>query len=125
MGAGGRRHRPLSQPPAPDHEGFVGGWLLDDDIQLVAYDAAANLESSRYDPINGMEPVYVGPGLQLREDGHIYIRLAPNPHDLTDAQGNVMAPVPVDPDPNHNRLAIFFAGTLFQLTAPVTCSSKM
>jgi hypothetical protein len=99
----------------PDHEGFVGGWLLDDDIQLVAYDAAANLESSRYDPINGMEPVYVGPGLQLREDGHIYIRLAPNPHDLTDAQGNAMTPVPVDPDPNHNRLAIFFAGTLFRL----------
>lgn len=99
----------------PDHEGFVGGWLLDDDVQLVAYDSSANLESSNYGPLDGTTPVYVGPGLQLQDDGHVYIRLAPNPHDLTDAQGNPMAPVPADPDPNHNRLAIFFASVIFRL----------
>ncbi len=99
----------------PDHEGFVGGWLLDDDVQLVAYDATANLESTSFGPIDGMAPVYVGPGLQLRDDGYVYIRLAPNPHDLTDAEGNPLAPAPVDPDPNHNRLAIYFAAALFRL----------
>jgi hypothetical protein len=57
----------------------------------------------------------MGPGLQLRKDGHIYIRLDYNPNDLTDAAGNPLAPTPSDIDPNHNRIAVTFSRFLFRL----------
>ena len=93
----------------------VGAWLLDDDVQLVEYESAENLESTNYGPLEGLQPFYMGPGLQLRSDGHIYIRLAYNPHDLTDAAGNPIVPVPTDINPNHNRLTVFFSDHIFAM----------
>lgn len=94
---------------------FVRAWLVDDDIQLVEYESATNLESTNYGPLNGLAPFYMGPGLQLRRDGHIYIRLVYNPNDLTDASGNPMAPTPIDINPNNNSLSVFFAPYIFLL----------
>jgi hypothetical protein len=94
---------------------FVRAWLVEDDVQLVEYESAQNLESTNYGPLNGLEPLYMGPGLQLRSDGHIYIRLAYNPNDLTDAAGNPIAPTPIDINPNNNKLAVFFSQYIFML----------
>ncbi len=94
---------------------FVRAWLVDDDVQLVEYESAENLESTNYGPLNKLAPIYMGPGLQLRSDGHIYIRLVYNPNDLTDAAGNPIAPTPEDVDPNHNRIAVSFSQYLFRL----------
>ena len=94
---------------------FVRAWLVDDDVQLVEYESAENLESTNYGPLNGLEPFYMGPGLQLRSDGHIYIRLVYNPNDLTDVSGNPIAPTPIDIDPNNNKLAVFFSNYIFLL----------
>ncbi len=87
--------------------GFVRAWLVDDDVQLVEYEVEANMESTNYGPLNGMQPFYMGPGVQLRGDGHIYIRLQYNPNDLTDPSGQPIDPTPIDTDPNHNRIAVF------------------
>jgi hypothetical protein len=94
---------------------FVRAWLVDDDVQLVEYEAAENLASTNFGPLNGLEPLYMGPGLQLRSDGHLYIRLVYNPNDLTDASGKPIAPIPADTNPNHNNLAVFFSNYLFLL----------
>ncbi len=99
----------------PKDLNFVRAWLVDDDIQLVEYESAANLESTNYGPLRGMNPFYMGPGLQLRSDGRIYLRLVYNPHDLTDASGQAIIPTPVDINPNHNRLAVFTSDYLFLL----------
>ena len=102
-----RTVQPFASGLAPQ---FVGGWLLDDDVQLVQYDRTDCLESTNYSTINGMDPVYIGPGVQLRADGHAYIRLetrvadAPLPPDL-----------PADPDPRNNRIALFEADLLLSL----------
>ncbi len=107
----------LYRSQQPFLEGFdsVRAWLVDDDVQLVEYESAENLASTNYGPLNGLEPFYMGPGLQLGSDGHIYIRLVYNPNDLTDASGNPIAPTPSDIDPNHNSLAVFFADYIFLL----------
>jgi hypothetical protein len=94
---------------------FVRAWLVNDDVQLVEYDSAENLESVNYGPLNGLESFYMGPGLQLRSDGRIYIRLVYNPNDLTDASGNPIAPTPIDINPNHNKLAVSFSNYVFLL----------
>ena len=94
---------------------FVGAWLLDDDIRLVTYDVAANLESTNYGPVNGYDPIYQGPGIQLRDDGHLYIRLTQNPNDLIDPNGDPIDPIPADVDPNHNAISVFFSSVLFYL----------
>jgi hypothetical protein len=96
---------------------FVRAWLVDDDVQLVEYESAENLESRHYGPLDGLAPFYMGPGLQLRNDGHIYIRLAYNPNDLTDASGEPIAPTPTDSNPNNNSLAVSFATHIFLLDA--------
>jgi len=93
----------------------VRAWLLDYDSQIVQYAAAANLESTNYGPVSGTTPLYIGPGLQRRSDGRIYIRLQYNPNDLTDAKGNALQPVPVDTDPGNNRIAVYSASTLMKL----------
>jgi hypothetical protein len=93
----------------------VRAWLIDDDRQLVEYDSAANLEATNYDVVDGFKPFYMGPGVQLRDDGHVYIRLQYNPNDLTDVSGRSIAPTPRDADPNHNRIAIFTAEYLIAL----------
>jgi hypothetical protein len=108
-------HLYRSQRTFVDGFDFVRAWLVDDDVQLVEYDSAENLESTSYGPLNGLEPFYMGPGLQLRSDGHIYIRLVYNPNDLTDASGNLIAPTPVDINPNHNKLAVSFSNYIFLL----------
>lgn len=94
---------------------FVRAWLVDDDVQLVEYETAANLASTNYGPLDGMAPFYMGPGVQLRNDGRVYIRLVYNPNDLRDAAGRPLAPTPRDVNPNHNRLAVFFSSYLFRL----------
>jgi hypothetical protein len=95
--------------------GFVRAWLIDDDVQLLEYESAANLESTHYGPLNRLEPIYVGPGVQLRDDGHIYIRLVYNPHDLSDVAGKPIAPIPSNIDPNQNRIAVSFSEYLLRL----------
>lgn len=99
----------------PEEYEFVRAWLIDDGVQLVEYAAAENLEATHYGPLNGMKPTYVGPGLQWRSDGHLYIRLTYNPNDLTDAAGNPITPIPQNVDPNHNRIAVFFSSYLLRL----------
>lgn len=94
---------------------FVHAWLPVDDIQLVEYEVADNLESTNYGPLNGMDPFYMGPGVQLRADGHIYIRLEYNPNDLTDSAGNPIDPTPLDVNPNNNPITISTTQDLLQL----------
>lgn len=94
---------------------FVSAWLVDDDVQLVEYEVEENLESTNYGPLNGMEPFYMGPGVQLRDDGHIYIRLQYNPNDLTDPSGNPIDPTPIDTNPNNNRIAVSTSKHIFLL----------
>lgn len=93
----------------------IQAWLVDDDVQLIEYESAANLESTNYGPLNNMEPIFVGPGIQLRPDGRIYIRLQNNPNDLTDASGNPIAPIPTDPNPNNNSIAVFSSNYILLL----------
>ena len=99
----------------PEEFDFVRAWLVDDDVQLVEYESAENLESTNYGPLDGLLPFYMGPGLQLRSDGHIYIRLVYNPHDLTDGSGNPIVPTPLDVNPNNNNIAVFFSKNIFVL----------
>ena len=94
---------------------FVRAWMVDDDIQLVEYSSQANLESTYYGPVSGLTPIYEGPGIQLRSDGHIYIRLQYNPNDLTDSSGKSISPKPSDTNPNNNRIAVFSSGDIFSL----------
>ncbi len=92
---------------------WVRAWLLGDDKQLVEYESTANIESTNYGPVDGNKSIYLGPGIQLRDDERLYIRLQYNPNDLTDADGNRLRPVPADVDPNSNRISVFFAERLF------------
>jgi hypothetical protein len=108
-------HLYRSRQTFPTDTEVVRAWLVDEDVQLVEYESAENLESTHYGPLNGLAPLYLGPGVHLRADGHLYIRLAPNPLDLTDSTGAPIAPVPADPDPNHHRLAVFFSNYLLKL----------
>jgi hypothetical protein len=94
---------------------FVRGWLIDDDVQLVDYRAPENLQSTHYAPLMVERSLYMGPGLQLRPDGYIDIRLQYNPTDLTDAAGNPLTPTPSDTNPNHNKIAIFTSENIFIL----------
>jgi hypothetical protein len=57
-------HLYRSQQTFPEGFDFVRAWLVDDDVQLVEYESAENLESTNYGPLNGLEPFYMGPGLQ-------------------------------------------------------------
>lgn len=91
---------------------YAGAWLLDDDANLVQYSSAANMDSTNFGPLNGTDPLYIGPGVQLRGDGHIYIRLVMNPNDQTDHNGNPMPPLPANPNPRLNRIAVFLSGQL-------------
>ena len=85
---------------------FVRAWLGTNEQQLVEYSDRWNLESVTYDAVNRMRPFYMGPGVQLRGDGHVYVRLQQNPSDLVDAKGNWIAAIPSDVDPGRNRLVV-------------------
>ncbi len=104
-----------SRRALPEEADFVRAWLVDDDVQLVEYESAENLESTNYGPLNGLEQFYMGPGIQLRADGHLYLRLQYNPNDLSDPSGNLLAPTPIDTNPNNHRIAIFFSSYIFRL----------
>lgn len=111
----GNIHLYQSRRTFPKDSQPVRAWLVDEGVQLVEYESAKNLESTNYGPLQGFEPLYMGPGLQLRDDGHLYIRLAYNPNDLTDASGNPIAPTPTDLDPNANSLSVSFSQYIFLL----------
>ena len=108
-------HLYRSRRAFPEAFDSVRAWLVDSDVQLVEYESAENLKSTSYGALNGLSPFYMGPGLQLRGDSHLYIRLDYNPNDLSDASGNPIAPTPVDLDPNSNRLAVSFSQYIFLL----------
>lgn len=99
----------------------LGGWLLDSNNQLVHYGKSTSetpdsLNSTNY-TVNGYNPVYIGPGVQLRGDGHVYIRLSPNSYNQLDQNGNPTLPqIPADTNPNNNRISIFTTGALYTLS---------
>ncbi|MFL5800062.1 MAG: fibronectin type III domain-containing protein [Actinomycetota bacterium] len=94
----------------------VRAWLLDDDVQLVQYSSSANLTSTYYGPEVVGTPEYIGPGIQLQSDGHLYMRLTPNPNDLKDATGSTIAAVPLDTDPNHHPMSVFMSDALLSFS---------
>lgn len=93
----------------------IRAWLLDDNVQLVTYQSEANLESTNYGPVQGKAPLYIGPGVQLRSDGHVYLRLQPNPNDLIGPTGLSIPPTPRDTNPNNQRIALFSADHTLRL----------
>jgi hypothetical protein len=95
--------------------GYVNAWLEDDNLHIVEYSDSLNLESDNYGPINGFDPIYQGPGIQLRDNGHLYIRLEQNPNDLIDINGLPIEQVPTDVNPNNNNINVFFTGVLFKM----------
>jgi hypothetical protein len=95
-------------------------WLLDYDVQLPEYGDDANgtkcIEATSYRYVNDNTGYYCGPGVQWRSDGRIYIRLEHiDPNTLVDEQGNPIAPVPPDTNPNNNRIAIHSKNTLLSM----------
>ena len=86
----------------------LGGWMVDQDIQLLKYVDYNLFTSEDYDAPDA----YAGPGIHGR-DGRIYIRLQQNPRDLEDRLGNPIPPVPSDPDPNNLRINIFSSYAIF------------
>jgi len=95
--------------------GLVRAWLPKYDIQLVEYSRDVDIESVNYDRVSGTQPFYMGPGVQLRTDGRVYIRLQPNPNDLVDSKGKTLSETPTDVDPGHNSLVIVTARNLILL----------
>lgn len=90
-----------------------GARLLDDDKGIVIYEDSANFESTNFGPLDDAAPIYIGPGLMRYPDGHVYIRLQLNPNDQTDYFGNPEPPLPADPDPRQNRIALYPTFSLF------------
>jgi hypothetical protein len=107
---------------------YPGVWLVNDDIRILQYQTRTNsskvtvdgyvcLSSTTY-TTNGMNPFYNGPGTFLDSSGYLYIRLEPNPTDLTDSAGNPIAPVPSTYDPGQIPIAIWKFNTLIELRSP-------
>lgn len=95
----------------------VRAWLTDLDYQLIEYDEPENLSSQYYGPARGTDALYLGPGVHLADDGFIYIRLAANPLDLTNGNGEpVPAPI-AETDPNDHDISVFFSDHIFELNA--------
>jgi hypothetical protein len=101
---------------------YMNAWLLDDDLHLITYgetsdyDSWNNLTSTNYGPIQDLNPIYVGPGIMLQPDGHLYIRLENNPNDLIDRNNNPLDPIPVDINPNNHNISVFFTETLISVS---------
>ncbi len=88
----------------------LGGWLMDEDIQLLQY-----VDPSLATTANYITPdCYVGPGI-YSQDGRIYIRLQQNPHDALDRLGNAVPAVPGDTNPNNHRIHIFTGERIFSI----------
>jgi len=102
---------------------YMNAWLLDDDLHLITYgettdyDSWNNLTSTNYGPIHDFDPIYVGPGIMLRSDGYLYIRLENNPNDLIDPNNNPIDPIPADINPNHHSISVFFTETLISISS--------
>lgn len=97
------------------NSGNLRAWLLDDNVQLIAYQSDRNLESTNYGPVKGKSPLYIGPGVQRRSDGRVYLRLQSNPNDLIDPTGAPIPPTPRDINPNNHRIALFSADYILRL----------
>jgi len=101
---------------------YMNAWLLGDDLHLITYgettdyDSWNNLTSTNYGPIHSFNPIYVGPGIMLHPDGHLYIRLENNPEDLIDHENNPIDPVPADANPNNHKISVFFTETLISVS---------
>ncbi|MFC2115711.1 right-handed parallel beta-helix repeat-containing protein [Bacteroidota bacterium] len=95
----------------------VNAWLINDNLHLIEYETDVNIEAEYYGPVNKLTPLYQGPGIQLQNDGYLYIRLTQNPMDLIDYKGFPIEPVPVDINPNNHEIAVFFSHVLFYLNA--------
>ncbi|OGM12066.1 hypothetical protein A2Z22_03150 [Candidatus Woesebacteria bacterium RBG_16_34_12] len=97
------------------YTGTIGAWLLNDNWQLIQYSKSENMDSTYYGPLNQQDYLYFGPGIQLRTDNKLYIRLQSNPQDLFDADGNPISAVPLDTNPNNNSISVFTTQTLLTL----------
>lgn len=102
---------------------YMNAWLLDDDLHLITYgettdyDSWSNLTSTYYGPLQNFSPVYVGPGILLHSDGHLYIRLENNPNDLIGRDNNPLDPTPSVVNPNNHRISVFFAEELMAISS--------
>ncbi|HHH54169.1 MAG TPA: hypothetical protein ENK91_10955, partial [Bacteroidetes bacterium] len=94
---------------------FINAWLPDDNLHIVEYEDTLNLKSENYGPVDGFNPLYQGPGIELLDDNHLYIRLAQNPNDLYDVDSNSIAPVPSDINPNNNNINVFSKKTMIYM----------
>ncbi len=95
--------------------GYANAWFEDDNIHIIEYSDSLNMESLNFGPMSGFAPVYQGPGIQLRADGHLYIRLEQNPNDLIDPQGDTIQAMPVDINPANNNIHLFFSSHIFKM----------
>lgn len=95
---------------------FVRARLIDDNSQLIEYKSKESLETNNFGPVKGNTAIFAGPGIQLRSDGHIYVRLQSNPNDLINSAGQALKPTPVNFDPNLNRIAVFLSKNIFLLS---------
>ncbi len=95
---------------------YMNAWLLDNDLHLIEYELMDNLKSTNYGPVEGMKPIYQGPGILLSSDQHLYIRLENNPNDLVDPLGNSLPPIPSELDPNRHSISVFFTKTLITVS---------
>ena len=100
-------------------------WLINEGISIIQYGSpiaesqysgAANMDSTNY-ILNGMHPFYFGPGIMQR-GSYIYVRLEPNPNDLTDSSGNPISPVPAQYNPNLLPMAISNLENLISFNTP-------
>ncbi len=97
---------------------YLGASLVNDNMQLRSYPYYENLTATLYNQISNPTYYYFGQGVQLGgptgTDGHIYIRLTPNPVDSFDVNGNPLSPIPTDTDPNHNAIDIYTSHYIFR-----------
>ena len=88
---------------------FPRAWLMNEKISIIRYGPDASgqscMDSTNY-ALNGMNPFYFGPGMNQR-GVYIYIRLEPNPNDLTDISGNPISPIPSEYNPNLVPMALW------------------
>jgi len=100
---------------------FRGVWLLDYGVHLIEYGShgtlsccgGSSIHSTNDDP-EFNTPVYEGPGTEMLEDGHMYIRLELGPWDRYDYEGQPIR-FPTDTDPNHHRMNLISTETLLTL----------
>jgi len=93
---------------------YAQAWITEYDCQIIEYGSTSHMESQNY-VVSGLNSVYSGPGLQLRSDGHIYIRLELGPYDLYELDGSPIN-FPANPNPNNHRIALYMSSNLIDLS---------